>query len=102
LKEAGLMTNAGEAAFIVKTTNTKRYSFEQSAIELPPEFEKKFKANKKAWAFLQSLPPSAKKPTIWWIISGKQDETKRRRLDVAIACSEKGERIPPLIVKKEV
>lgn len=95
------MTPAGQSAFDAKKdTHTKRYSFEQESIALLPEYEKKIKARKKAWIFFQSLPPSTKKPTIWWVMSAKQKETQLRRLAILIANSEKGQKIPPLVVLK--
>ncbi|HLF65766.1 MAG TPA: YdeI/OmpD-associated family protein [Saprospiraceae bacterium] len=102
LKAAGLIMPAGQTAFDAKKgTYTNRYSFEQATITLLPAYEKKLKANKKAWAFFQSLPPSKQKPTIWWVMSAKQKETQLRRLAILIASSEKGEKIPPLIVTKK-
>lgn len=101
LKEAGLMTPAGQSAFDAKRdTHTNKYSFEQDTIALLPEYEKKLRANKKAWTYFQSLPPSTKKPTIWWVMSAKQKETQLRRLQILISNSEKGQKIPPLIVPK--
>ena len=60
------------------------------------EYEKKIKENKKAWDFFQSLPPSVRKPSIWYIMSAKREDTRLRRLDTLIQCSEEGLRIPPL------
>jgi len=101
LKSAGLLMPAGQAAYDAKKdTHSKRYSFEQDSVALLPEYEKQLKANKKAWTFFQSLPPSARKPTIWWVMSAKREETQIRRLAVLIAVSEKGQRIPPLVVLK--
>src|SRR5690606_38177700 len=46
LKEQGLMTPAGEKAYGVwKQKPTNQYSYEQGALNLPPEFERKLKAN---------------------------------------------------------
>ncbi len=102
LKAQGLITPAGQDAFDAKKdTHTNRYSFEQGDIGLPPEYEKKLKANTSAWKYFQSLPPSTKKPTIWWVISAKQKETQLRRLSILITCSENGERIPMLRVTKK-
>lgn len=97
LKEAGLIMPAGQAAFERKTAkSTNRYSFEQGELELTPEYEKHLKSNKKAWAFFQSLPPSVKKPSIWYVMSAKRRDTQLRRLKTLIMCCAKGERIPPL------
>jgi len=80
---------------------TELYSFEQVKVKLPKEFEKKIKANKKAWVYFQKLPPSAKKLSTWWIISAKKEETKLNRLNTLIKCSEEGRKIPPLVISKK-
>ena len=38
---------------------------------------------------------------MWWIIDAKKEETKLRRLDTLIQCSEEGRKIPPLIISKK-
>ena len=57
---------------------------------------REFRANKKAWAFFQSQPPSYRKPATWWVVSAKKDETKARRLATLIDDSEHGLRIKHL------
>lgn len=102
LIQQGLMQPAGMEVY--KNRNKKRsvrYSFEQKKVVLPKEYEVKIKANKKAWEFFQSLAPSYKKPTIWWVISAKKEETRLRRLDVLIKSSGAGQKIPPLIVNRK-
>ena len=102
LKAQGLIHPAGLAAFDARIEkNANRYSFEQGTITLLPEYERKLKASKRAWAFYQSLPPSSKKPTIWWVMSAKQKETQLRRLSIVISSSEKGEKIPMLKVARK-
>ena len=62
LTKNGLMHPAGVEAF--KKRESKRselYSFEQNKVELSKKYELKFKSNKKAWKFFQSLPQSTKK-----------------------------------------
>ena len=102
LTKLGLMVPAGVEVF--KKREAKRsevYSFEQNKVELSKKYELKFKSNKKAWKFFQSLPPSTKKPSIWWVMSAKKEETQLRRLDVLIKSSEKEEKIPPLRLGKK-
>jgi len=93
----GLVTPPGQAAFDkLSDKRSKQFAYEQKdqATKLPTEFEQQIKANKKAWEFFEALPPSAKKPTIWWVISAKQEVTQLRRLATLIQCSEEGLRIP--------
>lgn len=93
LKKKGLMHPAGLAAFEKRTENKSAvYSFEQKSISLG-DYEKKLKANKKAWNFWNTQPPSYKKAATWWVISAKQEETRTRRLATLIADSEAGSRI---------
>ncbi len=47
---------------------------------LAPEFEKRFRANKAAWANFEKMPPSYRRPAIWWVMGAKQDATRERRL----------------------
>ncbi|MEP2026250.1 MAG: YdeI/OmpD-associated family protein [Reichenbachiella sp.] len=71
-------------------------SFEQKDLKLSKEYELELRANDLAWTYFNKLPPSIKKPTIWWVISAKQEATRQRRLKTLIECSAKGERIPLL------
>lgn len=97
LIELGRVMPAGLAAFERREEDlTRRYSFEQGAIELPPEYVKQMKANRRAWTFFQAQPPSYRRMTTWWIISAKREDTRGRRLATLIMHSAKGERIPPL------
>ena len=97
LTKLGKMRPAGIEAFKkLDLDRANLYSFEQKEIVLDKAFEQKLKANKKAWTFFKSLPPSAKKATIHWLISAKREDTKLRRLDTLIQCSEDGLRIPML------
>jgi uncharacterized protein YdeI (YjbR/CyaY-like superfamily) len=97
LKELGLVHSAGEKTFENRDLRKENlYSHEQEKKELDPAFEKKFKANKKAWKNFQSMIPSYKKPAIWWVNSAKQEATKLKRLEILIQLSEEGRKIPLL------
>lgn len=97
LVKSGLMTPKGLALFNAKDERKLRtYSFEKAQVELTPEFEKRFRANKKAWKFFQQMPPSYKKPAINWVISAKQEATRLSRLATLISDSEKEKKIKPL------
>ena len=97
LTAEGRMQPAGVAAFERRSENRSRvYSFEQGTVELPAEFEKQFRANEKAWANFEKMPPSYRKPAVWWVISAKQETTRGNRLSTLIADSENGIKIKPL------
>lgn len=94
LKKKGLMKPKGLELFSMMDKNKlKTYSFERSLVEFSPQFEKKFKANKKAWKFFQQMPPSYRKPVINWVMTAKQEETQLRRLATLIKDSEEGRKI---------
>jgi uncharacterized protein YdeI (YjbR/CyaY-like superfamily) len=92
-----LMRAAGVKAFAKRREeSSSRYSYEQQTVELEKKYERKFKTHAKAWKFFQSLTPSTKRPSIWWVVSAKKEETRRRRLDILIHSSKNGQEIPPL------
>lgn len=101
LIELGLMTPAGAAAFAQRDEQkANSYSFEQKNVELPPEYQRQLEKNKKAFAFWQKQPPSYRRTAAWWVLSAKQEPTRRRRLEVLIRDSAAGERIGPMQKKK--
>src|SRR6187549_2738244 len=80
LTKQGLMEPAGLASFEKRTEGkSKIYSYEKEKVELTPRFKKKFKANKKAWDYFQSLAPSYKKVSTHWVMSTKQETTRIKR-----------------------
>ncbi|MFA7419749.1 MAG: YdeI/OmpD-associated family protein [Melioribacteraceae bacterium] len=94
LIENGLMQPAGLEAFNKrKEEKSKVYSFENEAKKLPPQYEKQFKVNKKAWEYYTSQAPSYQKMVAHWINSAKQEKTRLTRLEKAITESEKQKRI---------
>jgi len=97
LTKLGLVQPAGLEAFKKKKEkNSIRYSYEQGTLNLDPIYEKLIKENKDAWTFYQKLPPSVKKPCIWWVMGAKREETRLRRLNILIESSASGKKIPPL------
>lgn len=101
LKKQGLMTQSGLDAWAARShERSVRYSYEQKNVQLSPAYEKKLRANAKAWAYFESLAPSYRKPSVWWVMSAKQEKTRLRRLDILIDCSSKGTKIPSLVRKK--
>ncbi len=79
-----------------KRTNLEGYSSSDRKVDLDPIYEKKIKANKKAWNFFSSLAPSYKRDSIWWIMSAKKEETRQRRLTILIESSQENQKIPSL------
>jgi uncharacterized protein YdeI (YjbR/CyaY-like superfamily) len=98
LSELGLMHAAGLAAFERRDGDRSAiYAYEQrQAATLPPEFEKQFRTNRKAWAFFQSQPPWYRRTSTYWVISAKKEETRLKRLATLIDCSARERNIPSL------
>ena len=94
LRKLGLMHEAGLQAFERRDVKkTQQYSFERDNVEFTAELQKRFQANRKAWAFFQKQPPGYRKLGTWYVMSAKQDATRLRRLERLIADSEAGRRI---------
>lgn len=91
LTRSGLMHPAGLASFEKRKDNKSAiYSHEKDEAELTKEFKKRFKENKKAWSYFQSLAPSYRKVSTHWVMSAKQEATKVKRLNQLIQDSEAG------------
>ena len=85
----GLMQEAGLESYSHRTDEKSYgYTYENDELKFSPEFEKKFKANKKAWDYFQSLAPSYRKIATNWVMSAKQETTRMKRLTQLIADSE--------------
>jgi uncharacterized protein YdeI (YjbR/CyaY-like superfamily) len=97
LTEMGLMKPAGIEAFNKRNAEKSGiYSYEKEPVTLSKDFEKKFKGNKTAWKYFNTLPPSYRKTAIHWVMSAKQEVTRIRRMETLISDSEKGLKIKPL------
>lgn len=91
------MRAPGLKAFRARTPRTTgTYSYEQRYdVELPPDFERRFRASKQAWAWFQAQPPGYRSMTLYWVMSAKKPETRERRLATLIEGSVNGERVGP-------
>jgi len=97
LTRQGLMHPNGIVAFEKrKEDKSKIYAYEKEAVQLSAGLEQKFKVNKKAWAFFQSLPPSYHRSAIDWVMSAKQEATSIKRLNELINDSGAGRKIKRL------
>lgn len=94
LERAGLMTDAGRAAFALRKENRSGiYSYEQRGDHLDAKYENHLKANAAAWKFWRAQTPGYRKLMGWWIVSAKRDETRLRRLARLIEESAAGRKI---------
>jgi len=98
LLELGRMNPAGLRAFEKHdASRAHRYSYEQRrTAELDARGEREFRANARAWAFFETQAPSYRRTAIWWVLSAKREETRRKRLATLIEDSARGKSIKPL------
>jgi uncharacterized protein YdeI (YjbR/CyaY-like superfamily) len=90
LRRQGLMATAGLEAFARREEKkTAIYTYENRPAILAPAYERVWKANRKAWAFLNAQPAGYQKLAKGWVMSAKKDETRRRRLAILIDASAK-------------
>jgi uncharacterized protein YdeI (YjbR/CyaY-like superfamily) len=94
LLEQGLVSPAGAAAFGRRSDDRSSiYAYEQRRNPvLPPAFEKKFRANRKAWTFFTAQPPGYQRQMTFRVVSAKREETRVKRLDELIQISAEGRR----------
>jgi uncharacterized protein YdeI (YjbR/CyaY-like superfamily) len=80
------MRPAGLAAFKARIENKSGiYSYEQRSEQLPEPYASALRRNPAAWKFFQAQSPSYRKMIGWWVVSAKQEQTRRRRLKKLIA-----------------
>ncbi|MBW8359287.1 MAG: YdeI/OmpD-associated family protein [Weeksellaceae bacterium] len=94
LTAAGLMKPGGLKAFSLRREDKSEiYSHEKEPAVLASAYEKQFRKDKAAWDFFGKQPPSYRKVIIHWIMSAKQEKTRKSRLDKVVAVSGKGQRL---------
>ena len=98
LTKLGRMRPAGLAAFERReAARSQVYAYEQrSEAALDDDAERAFRANAKAWTFFEAQPPWYRRTAIYWVMTAKQEATRRRRLATLIEDSAHGRRIGPL------
>ena len=95
LVELGQMRPAGLQLFHSRS-DKEGYTSQSRNMLLDPAFEVQFMANQTAWAFFSSLAPSYKRDSIWWVMSAKREETRRKRFSILMVSSHDGLKIPLL------
>lgn len=102
LEALGLMREAGRAAFSKRDEKkTAIYSYESRyKAVLDPEFERELRANPKAWRFFAAQLAGYRQVIIYWVMTAKREETRRRRLLRMISESAKERRFGDAFVKK--
>jgi len=80
------MQSAGVEAFARReTARSQIYAYEQRAdAALDEAGEREFRANEPAWTFFQARPASYRRTAIYWVMTAKKEETRRKRLATLI------------------
>lgn len=92
----GRMTPAGLAKLTYPLPEAhEQANPEEKRVEpvLSPGLRSELMANEKAWAFFQQLAPSHRHNYIRWVMSAKQDETRRRRLQEMLDLLAQGQKL---------
>jgi len=88
------MQPAGLKAFARRIENRSGiYSYEQRTEKLPRPYSTQIRRNPAAWKYFSTQPPSYRKMVVWWIVSAKLEETRRKRLAKLIAASARNQRL---------
>jgi uncharacterized protein YdeI (YjbR/CyaY-like superfamily) len=95
---AGRMRPAGLRAFERRAPErTGVYSYEnRKAARLAPTELRQFRDSQRAWRFFQAQPAWYRSTSVWWVVSAKREETRRRRLSTLIEDSAEGRLVAPL------
>ena len=96
LEAAGRLAPPGRTAFEARRSARGVYSFESKPTDFPPPMKRRFRSHADAFRFWSAQPPGYRRTATFWVLSAKQEATRERRLDVVIACSANGQRIPLL------
>ena len=81
LQKMGLMHPSGLKAFQERDkARSQLYSYERKNAKLDESYERKLKANRKAWTYFQSRPAWYQRTASWWVMSAKKEETRIERL----------------------
>jgi uncharacterized protein YdeI (YjbR/CyaY-like superfamily) len=86
---------AGKKVFATRKTEAATYSHENNDVELPLEYEKRLRANKRAAKYFDAQMPSYRKGARRWIMNAKQEATRESRLNILIESSAAQDFIPP-------
>ena len=90
------MKPAGLAAFKRRDQErTRRHHAARDNPTLDAASLRALKADKKAWAHFQALPPGRKRLYTFWIASAKRDDTRAKRLAVVLERCRAGKPIDP-------
>jgi uncharacterized protein YdeI (YjbR/CyaY-like superfamily) len=89
----GRMRPAGLTAFEARSPErTAVYSYERETAAFSDDQQRRFEADRPAWAFFQAQAPSWRRAITHWVSSAKRDETRERRFNQLVEDSRAGRR----------
>jgi uncharacterized protein YdeI (YjbR/CyaY-like superfamily) len=101
LTAAGRMRPAGLRAFEERDRRKDAsYSYERPPLDLEPEMIARLRADAGAWAYWDGEQRSFRRQAVYWVMSGKQPETRERRFVALLEASSTGRRPKPFIVER--
>lgn len=90
----GRMTPAGLRAYDAREARRSGiYLYERTPAAFDPVLEQRFAANRRAKAFFDAQPPGYRRVMTGWVMQGKKEETRTKRLARLIEKSARGERV---------
>ena len=93
LESAGRIHASGAAAFARWDGKKAPYSFESAPRALAPDFTRRFRAKKRAWAFWDQQPAGYRRVMTHWVMSAKREETREKRFAALLRESAAGRRV---------
>jgi uncharacterized protein YdeI (YjbR/CyaY-like superfamily) len=97
LEAMGRIHDSGRQAFSRRQESRSRiYSYEQAEHRFSDDYERRFRANRRAWEFFQAQAPSYRRTATYFVMSAKRKETRDRRLAQLVKDSANGERLDQL------
>jgi uncharacterized protein YdeI (YjbR/CyaY-like superfamily) len=97
LEASGRVHDSGRQAFGRRQESRSRiYSYEQAEQRFSDDYERRFRANRRAWEFFQAQAPSYRRTATYFVSSAKREETRERRLAQLVKDSANGERLDQL------
>lgn len=93
LEAAGLMTDAGRAAFALRDPDDPGYSLAAHPDRLPDDLDALLREDPAAGAYWDACPPGYRRRVGFWIESAKRPETRARRVEQLRAACAAGERL---------
>jgi uncharacterized protein YdeI (YjbR/CyaY-like superfamily) len=94
LTEKCLMKPAGISAFERRSEDKSAiYAYENKPTAFDADLEAVFRSNPSAWEFFERQPTGYRRTLMYWVMSAKQEKTKRERLAKLMGASASSERL---------